>query len=179
MMGLIEFFTGDETFTHSALSVANIAPPIGFLVASITGVAAIVLLIRNSYAILSRRQLLISLIISGAILVVFGVIIFTPITGIQLSGVVKVAAIYFSLICLLGLVGTLFTIMAFGKGRGRDYLINLILGLMFIAISGLAVFFCYATGGNWVGLSLLGFTVAEAFLALAGIRRWQSLARGK
>ncbi len=174
-MGVIEFFTGDEAFTHSALSIANIISPIAFLFTAIFGVAAIIFLIRSSYAIVSPRQLLILSAVSVVIFVVFGVVFLTPITGIKLDGVMKIAAIFFSVVCVCVLASTAFVLMAFGRGKERRYWRSMVFGLMIIALSGLVVFICYATGGQWVGLALLGFTAAEAFLAFAGYQRWQKL----
>lgn len=174
-MGIIEGLRGGETFTHSNLTVDNILPPAGFLLAVVTGVWAVILLIRNSYAILSRAQLLVSSVVSFVILLVLGFLAFSRITGIQLEGVMKIVTLFFTAVCLAVVVATSFVMMAFGRGRARAYWISLALGIMLIALSGLAALFCYATGGKWVGMALLGFTAALAFLGLAGFRRWQRL----
>jgi len=171
MTGIIEKTAGDEPFTHSTLSLANIVSPVTMLAAAATGVAAIVVLIVNTYAILSRTQLLASVLISVGVLLVFGVLFLTSVVDIRLTGVMKVAAIFLSAVCLGALVGTAFVVMAFGRGLGRAYWLHLALGFMLVALSGLAAFFCYAVGGRWVGLTLLGFTAAMAFWGLAGHRR--------
>ncbi|MBN2250691.1 MAG: hypothetical protein JW724_01275 [Candidatus Altiarchaeota archaeon] len=192
LVGLIAFFfgagniltgsvdiMGEATYTSSGLTFGNIAPSVAYLCASIAGIAAIAVLIRNSYAILSRVQLLTIIGISLALLVFAGVFFILTITGTHLQGVVRGIVIFFSVVCLLCFVGTSFAIMAFGRGRGSSYWRSMSLGIMILAISGLAVFYIYTVEPRWVGLPLIGFTVGMALLAKAGLERLTKLKNQK
>ncbi|MBN2250690.1 MAG: hypothetical protein JW724_01270 [Candidatus Altiarchaeota archaeon] len=173
-MGVIEGLGGGEAFKTSAFVPENIFPPLGFLFAVITGVWAVVLLVKNSYLILSKAQLYITGGVALAVLVILGTFLFF-IADIDLEGYMKIASLFFAAVCLVVVSATSFVIMAFGKGKARSYWISMALGIMLIALSGLCALFCYAIDGKWVGMALLGFTAALAFLALAGFRRWQRL----
>ncbi|MBD3285915.1 hypothetical protein GF359_05500 [candidate division WOR-3 bacterium] len=174
-MGIIEGMGGGEAFTHSALTLENIIPPFLFLLSVVTGVWAIVIMINNSCAIFSRAQLLVTIVIS--VLVFAGLGVLSVVTaGIELTGLMKAAVLFFSAVCLAAVAAMTFVIMAFRRGRGRTYWISMATGIMLIALSGLGALFCYAIGGKWVGMALLGFTAAMALLAYAGIRRWMELA---
>jgi len=175
VMGLVYMLTGRETLRHSALTVENIVPPLAFFFASIAGVAALIILVKNTYAILTRIQRLLTAIISVIVFAMFGLFFFLPVTGIELDGVMKGAACFFSVVCLVAFVGTGFVMMAFGRGRGSSYWRSLTLGLMVTALSGLAVFFLFVVSDKSDGLAILGFSVGMAFLGKAGYERWQIL----
>jgi len=172
-MGTIEWARGQEAFTSSDFNIANIAVIGAFTITAIAGLTAVIILILNSYRILTGKQLIITFAVAALIFVGCGLVFFKAVSGSQLEGPIKIAAIFFSTVCFLSLVGLTFAVMAFGRGRGRHYWVNMTIGLMVIALSGLAVFFCYGTNGKWVGLALLGFCVGGAFLGFAGYQRWR------
>jgi hypothetical protein len=174
-MGVIEWLKGQEAFTTSELNIANIMVVGSFFVTAVAGIVAVIILIINSAPILTGKQLIITIVVAALIFLAFGAIFFMAVSGTGLEGPIKIAAIFFSTVCFLSLVGLSFAIMAFGKGIGRHYWINMTAGLMLIALSGLAVFFCYGTNGKWVGLALLGFCAGGAFLGFSGFQRWQML----
>jgi hypothetical protein len=105
------------------------------------------------------------------------VLLYIPITFIDLDGAVKGMVHFFSLICAISIVGTIFVIMAFGRGRGRGFLRNLVLGIMFLGLSGLGVLYFFSVAERWAGIPLLGFTLGTALLARAGYYRWRLLKR--
>ena len=109
------------------------------------------IIISNSCAILSRTQLYVTLIASIVVLVILG-LLSVVITGIELVGLMKIAVLFFAAVCLAAVAAMTFVIMAFRRGRGRSYWISMALGIMLIALSGLAALFCYAIGGKWVGI---------------------------
>lgn len=183
-LGIIESVTNvqmarQEYLLDSALSFVNIAASILFLLACITAGIATVILILNSYRILSRRQLIITTVISAIIFLALAWVSFVAITGFDLAGLMKIVAGIFSVISFVVTVATVFAIMAFGRGKGRKYWINLTLGLMITALSGLGSLLCIAVAFSWTGLPLLGFTAGVAFLGLAGYERWQQLKQQK
>ena len=174
-MGIIEGLGGGEFLTGSQLTLENIIPPIGFLLSIIAGVTAIVVMTVNSYPILSRTQLLLAILIPIGVFVILGVLSFSRIPAIKLYGFVKIIALFFAAVCLGIVAVTTFIMMAFGRGKGRAYWLNIATGIMLSGLSGLAAIFCYAVGGKWVGLTLLGFTTSMAFLGFAGYKRWQKV----
>ncbi|MBD3285025.1 hypothetical protein GF359_01495 [candidate division WOR-3 bacterium] len=169
---------GDQTYlsVDSPGILTFIAPSIGFGVAAISTIIIVVILIRNSYWILSRTELIVTSVVSILILAGMILFVFLPITSIELSGIMKVVTGVFSLVCVLAFTGTVFAIIAFGRGRGARYWRSLTVGIMFLSFSGLLSIFTIATdNSDWMGLPLLGLTVGVALLARAGYHRWKRL----
>jgi len=178
LVGILFKFAGDEALTHSFLTPGNLIPLGGFLLASIAAVIAIVILIRNSYRIMSRTQLIVTVIISLVILGAFVALFFTKLLGIELGGVVKIASLFLALVCIFASVGMVFAITAFGKGRGGNFWRDLSVGILLIAVSGLGFFFCLALKADlWKGLPIMGFAAGISFIAHAGYLRWRRLRR--
>ncbi|MBD3285914.1 hypothetical protein GF359_05495 [candidate division WOR-3 bacterium] len=176
LVGVMFKFAGDETLTHSFLTPGNLAPLGSFLAASIAAVIAILILIRNSYLIMSRSQLLTTVIISLLVLGSFIALFFTSLLGIELSGVVKIASLFLAVVCIFSSVGMVFALIAFGKGRGGVFWRDLSLGILFLAVSGLGFFLCLAfKADHWKGLPILGFAAGISLMAHSGYRRWRVL----
>lgn len=177
LTGIVDSFTADVTFKSSAISFSNIGPAAAFLVAALSALVALAILIRSSYSILSRTQLVVISLVSIMLLAATMVFFYLPITVINLDGAIKGMVHFFSLVCVMSFVGTIFVIMAFGRGRGRGFLRNLVLGIMFLGVSGLGVLFFFSVAERWAGIPLLGFTLGTALLARAGYYRWRLLKR--
>lgn len=148
---------------------------VAFVLATVPIIAGTVLLIRNSYAIISPWERLVTSLVCVGFFLIISALTLVLMTRSHMNTLFKVMAVYYSFTSLVVTTGWIFALIAFRRGSGAGYWTPLGTGLIIFAATGVLTGLLIALGGRGLSVTALTFTVGLGLQATAAFRRLGSL----